>query len=40
LSEPLLAFTPGLCITLTVVAFNIIGDSLRDAIDPRLRGKL
>lgn len=40
LSEPLLAFMPGLCITLTVVAFNIIGDSLRDAIDPRLRGKL
>jgi len=39
-SDPLLAFMPGICITLTVVTFNIIGDSLRDAIDPRLRGKL
>ncbi len=38
--KPLLAFVPGICITLTVVAFNIIGDSLRDALDPRLRGKL
>lgn len=39
-TKPLLAFVPGICITLTVVAFNIIGDGLRDALDPRLRGKL
>ena len=28
---------PGVAILLTVLAFNLIGDSLRDAIDPRLR---
>ena len=39
-TNPLLALLPGVCITLTVVAFNIIGDGLRDALDPRLRGKL
>lgn len=39
-NRPFLAFVPGICITLTVIAFNIIGDSLRDALDPRLKGKL
>ena len=39
-TNPMLALLPGLCITLIVVAFNIIGDGLRDALDPRLRGKL
>ncbi len=39
-TNPLLSLTPGICITLTVVAFNILGDGLRDALDPRLRGKL
>ena len=39
-TSPLLSLTPGICITLTVVAFNILGDGLRDALDPRLRGKL
>ena len=38
--RPMLAFAPGLCLLLVVLAFNIAGDSLRDAIDPRLRGKL
>jgi len=38
--RPQLAFAPGLCLLLVVLAFNIAGDSLRDAIDPRLRGKL
>ena len=28
---------PGLAIVLTVVAFNLVGDGLRDALDPRLR---
>jgi ABC-type dipeptide/oligopeptide/nickel transport system permease subunit len=37
---PLLSIIPGLCIMLVVVAFNFIGDGLRDALDPRLRGKL
>ena len=28
---------PGLTIVLTVLAFNLVGDGLRDALDPRLR---
>jgi ABC-type dipeptide/oligopeptide/nickel transport system permease subunit len=31
---------PGLVITLTILAFNLIGDALRDFLDPRLRGRL
>ena len=27
---------PGLAITLTVLGFNLLGDGLRDALDPRL----
>ncbi len=38
--HPMLAILPGICIILVVVAFNILGDGLRDALDPRLRGKL
>jgi ABC-type dipeptide/oligopeptide/nickel transport system permease subunit len=34
------AFFPGAAITLTVLAFNLLGDSLRDIFDPRLRGRL
>jgi ABC-type dipeptide/oligopeptide/nickel transport system permease subunit len=34
------AFFPGLAITLTVLAFNLLGDTLRDLLDPRLRGRL
>lgn len=29
---------PGLAIMLTVLAFNLIGDTLRDVLDPRMRG--
>ena len=32
-----IATFPGLAIVLTVVAFNLLGDGLRDALDPRLR---
>ena len=28
---------PGLCIIVTVIAFNMMGDGLRDALDPKLR---
>ncbi len=28
---------PGLCIIITVIAFNMLGDGLRDALDPKLR---
>lgn len=30
-------FYPGLAIFLTVLAFNLLGDGLRDALDPKLR---
>jgi peptide/nickel transport system permease protein len=33
---PHLAVPPGIMITLTVIAFNLVGDGLRDAFDPRL----
>lgn len=35
--QPWLAFYPGLCIFLTSLSFNYIGDALRDALDPRLK---
>jgi len=38
LNSPWLSFAPGLAIMLVVFAFNIVGDGLRDALDPRLRG--
>jgi peptide/nickel transport system permease protein len=30
---------PGLAISLTVLSVNYIGDGLRDALDPRIRGR-
>ena len=35
---PWIAIAPGVAITLTVLAFNLLGDALRDILDPRLRG--
>jgi peptide/nickel transport system permease protein len=35
-----LVLYPGLIITATVLAFNLLGDALRDYLDPRLRGKI
>jgi ABC-type dipeptide/oligopeptide/nickel transport system permease subunit len=40
LTNPLLSFVPGIAIMLVVFAFNMVGDGLRDALDPRLRGTL
>ena len=40
ISNPVLSFAPGLAIMLVVFAFNMVGDGLRDALDPRLRGIL
>ena len=34
-----MAVYPGLAITITVLAFNLFGDSLRDVLDPRLRNR-
>jgi peptide/nickel transport system permease protein len=36
-SAPWMAVFPGLAISVAVFAFNLFGDSLRDALDPRLR---
>jgi peptide/nickel transport system permease protein len=33
-----LALWPGLAIALSVYGFNMLGDALRDVLDPRLRG--
>ena len=30
---------PGMAISLTVLAVNYMGDGLRDALDPRIRGR-
>jgi len=40
LTHPLLSFAPGIAIIVVVYAFNMVGDGVRDAIDPRLRGTL
>jgi peptide/nickel transport system permease protein len=40
LTNPLLSFIPGIAILLVVLAFNMVGDGLRDALDPRLRGMI
>jgi ABC-type dipeptide/oligopeptide/nickel transport system permease subunit len=38
-TSPHLVFFPGLAIMITVLAFNLLGDGLRDALDPRLGRK-
>ncbi len=38
-SNPHLVLVPGIALVLTTLAFNFVGDGLRDAFDPRLRGK-
>jgi peptide/nickel transport system permease protein len=35
-TSPALAIFPGVVITLVVLAYNFLGDGLRDAVDPRL----
>jgi peptide/nickel transport system permease protein len=39
-SAPFLAFGPGVAIVLLVLGFNLIGDGLREALDPKLRGRV
>lgn len=39
-TAPYLSIFPGLAIFVTVLALNIVGDAMRDTLDPRLRGKL
>ncbi|MCB0340949.1 MAG: ABC transporter permease subunit [Pseudobdellovibrionaceae bacterium] len=38
-SAPWLVTLPGVCILIVVLSFNILGDGLRDALDPKLRGQ-
>ena len=38
-STPFLAIFPGLAIVLAVLGFNLIGDGLRETLDPKLRGR-
>jgi peptide/nickel transport system permease protein len=40
LTNPILSLAPGVAIMLLVFGFNMMGDGLRDALDPRLRGVL
>jgi peptide/nickel transport system permease protein len=40
LTNPMLSVAPGIAVMLVVMAFNMVGDGLRDALDPRLRGTL
>ena len=37
-TAPWVAIFPGTAIAITVLGFNLLGDGLRDALDPRLRG--
>ncbi len=40
ITNPILSFAPGIAIMLVVFSFNMVGDGLRDALDPKLRGTL
>ncbi len=37
-AQPWMLLTPAICIALVVLAFTFLGDGLRDALDPRMRG--
>jgi peptide/nickel transport system permease protein len=36
---PWMAIFPGVALSLVVLGFNLLGDSLRDILDPRMRGR-
>jgi peptide/nickel transport system permease protein len=38
LRAPWMALWPGIAVSLAVFGFNMLGDALRDVLDPRLRG--
>jgi peptide/nickel transport system permease protein len=38
-AAPYLAIIPGLAIVVSVLGFNLIGDGLREALDPKMRGR-
>jgi oligopeptide transport system permease protein len=37
-AQPFLLLAPAICVALIVLAFTFLGDGLRDALDPRMRG--
>lgn len=37
---PRLTLIPGICLMLLIISLSVVGDGLRDALDPKLRGKL
>jgi peptide/nickel transport system permease protein len=39
-SAPFLAIVPGVAIVMSVLGFNMIGDGLREALDPKMRGRV
>lgn len=39
-TQPLLAIFPGLAIVIVVMGFNLLGDGMREALDPKLRGRV
>jgi oligopeptide transport system permease protein len=38
-SSPHLVYLPGIMIALALISFTFLGDGLRDALDPKLKGK-
>ena len=40
LTNPVYSLAPGICIALLVICLNTLGDGVRDALDPRLRGEV
>jgi len=39
-SQPWILLAPAICVALVVMAFTFVGDGLRDALDPRMRGTM
>jgi peptide/nickel transport system permease protein len=39
-NNPIFSFPPGVAVMLVVFSFSVVGDGLRDALGPRLRGLL
>jgi len=37
---PWFSIFPGIAIFITVLSLNIVGDALRDSLDPKLRGRI
>lgn len=40
LQNPLLGLIPGICVAILVISLNTMGDGIRDALDPRMRGEI